>query len=401
MGTRGRRNGRTAGAGLIVIGRRLGVLTAISLILAGVLALGISARRHTPAQARAKSAAGLPQAQRPIPSPTAKPVTNVYAATTGTTVPAYLARFPERVYVPDSTDIGMLEVIDPATYAVVTRLRVGHTPYHITPSWDMTHLYVGNEVSGNLTTIDPLTGAAVATVPVPHPYNLYFTPDGKTAIVVDEREKQLVIMDPVAWTTLGAIPIPWPGVDHLDFSADGSYLMASTEFAGVVVKVDLVTRSVDGTVAVGGLPIDIRLSPDGSVFYVANQGRGGVSVVDPVAMKEVAFIATGKGAHGFQLSRDTTRLYVSNRLEGTISVIDMATRVVVDKWHTGGSPDMMQVSPDGRQLWISGRFDRAIYVVDTITGALVKTIHVGMQPHGLAYFPNVGRFSLGHNGVYR
>jgi YVTN family beta-propeller protein len=62
---------------------------------------------------------------------------------------------------------------------------------------------------------------------------------------------------------------------------------------------------------------------------------------------------------------------------------------------------MMQISPDGHQLWVSGRFDRAVYVLDTGTGAVIKTIHVGNQPHGLTYFPNVGRFSLGHNGVYR
>src|ERR1700737_681251 len=109
----------------------------------------------------------------------------------------------------------------------------------------------------------------------------------------------------------------------------------------------------------------------------------------------------GRGAHGFQLSRDTTRLYVSNRLEGSISVIDLETRQVVAKWHTGGSPDMLQLSPDGLQLWASGRFDRSVYVIDTTAGALLKNIHVGLQPHGLTYFPNVGRYSVGHNGVYR
>jgi YVTN family beta-propeller protein len=385
----------------LVVSGRMTILAVVSLVLAVILAMTVSTRHLAAVPVGGKPAAGLPLQRWQKSSLAGAQGANVYSAATGTSVAPDLARFPERVYVPDSTDIGMLEVIDPATYTVIARIRVGHTPFHITPSWDMAHLYVGNEVSGSLTAIDPLTGAATATIPVPHPYNLYFPPDGKTAIVVAERERRLVLMDPNTWTEVGSIPIPWPGVDHLDFSADGRYLLASTEFAGVVVKVDLISRSVAGTVVVGGLPIDVRLSPDGTVFYVANQGRGGVSVIDPVAMKELAFIPTGKGAHGFQLSRDTTRLYVSNRLEGTISVIDTSTRGVVDTWHTGGSPDMMQISPDGRQLWVSGRFERAVYVVDTITGGLIKTIHVGNQPHGLAYFPNVGRFSIGHNGVYR
>ena len=94
-------------------------------------------------------------------------------------------------------------------------------------------------------------------------------------------------------------------------------------------------------------------------------------------------------------------MYVANRLEGTISVVDLATNKVVHTWTTGGTPDMMQLSVDGRQLWVSGRYDSAVYVLDTQTGELLHTIYTGAQPHGLTYFPNPGRFSLGHNGVYR
>jgi YVTN family beta-propeller protein len=327
--------------------------------------------------------------------------TNIYAATTATSVPARLAGIPERVYVPDSTSSGMVDVIDPSTLAVVGHFAVGHIPYHITPSWDMTRLYVANEASSSLTVVDPLSGQVVTTIPVAHPYNLYFTPDGATAIGVDERERKLLLMDPHTFAVSDTIPIPWAGVDHMDFSADGSYLLATTEFAGVVVKVDLVTHQVAGFLHLGGQPIDVRLAPNGTEFYVANQTRGGVSIVDPVAMKETGFIATGRGAHGFQLSRDTAQLYVSNRLGGTVSVISLATNTVVATWRTGGNPDMMQISPDGRQLWVSGRYNRDVYVVDTATGALLATIGVGLQPHGLVYFPNVGRYSLGHNGMYR
>jgi len=42
-----------------------------------------------------------------------------------------------------------------------------------------------------------------------------------------------------------------------------------------------------------------------------------------------------------------------------------------------------------------------VYVVDTRSGRLLRTIHVGAQPHGLALFPQPGRYSLGHTGVYR
>jgi YVTN family beta-propeller protein len=118
-------------------------------------------------------------------------------------------------------------------------------------------------------------------------------------------------------------------------------------------------------------------------------------------MKVVRFNRTGRGAHGFAVSRDTKDLYVSNRLAGSISVIDFATERVVHTWHVGGSPDMLQVSPDGSQLWTTNRFGSTVSVISTLDGHLIRQIEVGIDPHGLTYFPQPGRISLGHNGVYR
>src|SRR5215212_1625505 len=282
---------------------------------------------------------------------------NVYSETTTEELDESVAAVPERVYVPNVGD-GTVSVVDPDIFRVVDRYAVGEVPYHVTPSWDMKKLYVNNEASSSLTEIDPKTGKPTGSVSVPYPYNMYF-------------------------------------------SAKGDYLLASSEWGGVVSKVDTREMKLVDSVEVGGLPIDVKLSPDGSVFYVANQGRSGVSVIDPIVMEEVGFIATGRGAHGLQISRDAKSLYVSNRLEGTISVIDLSTREVVDTWVTGGTPDMFQLSPDGTRLWVSGRYDGAVYVVDTRSGELLATVHTGLEPHGLSYFPNPGRFSLGHNGVYR
>ncbi|MGI8909503.1 MAG: beta-propeller fold lactonase family protein [Rubrobacteraceae bacterium] len=325
---------------------------------------------------------------------------NVYAATMTSEVKESLAGLPELVYVPNVVE-NSITVIDPATFQVVDSYQVEQLPYHITPSWDMSQLLVNNEESSTFTVIDPETGRPSDTVSAPFPYNFYYTPDGETAIVVVERLQTLEFRDTETWELQGSVYIPWPGVDHLDFSKDGDYFLASSEWSGAVSKVDVEKMELVDFVEVGALPIDIKLSPDGEVFYVADQGTMGVHVIEPEEMKEIDFIPTGEGAHGLQVSRDTKSLYVSNRLEGTVSVIDFETRKVTDKWVTGGTPDMFQLSPDGRQLWVSGRYDGAVYVIDTKNGELLSTIYTGAQPHGLAYFPNPGRFSLGHNGVYR
>ena len=348
-----------------------------------------------------------PQAGPTLPKPAGPAVpgdrpsaqTNALAAMSGSLSGA-VADIPTRVYVPNS-DAHTVSVIDPNTLQVVSTFATASVPHHITPSWDLTKLYVNNTSGNAVTVIDPRTGKASETISVVDPYNLYFTPDGAKAVVVAERMQRLDYRDPKTWALIKSVPIPGSGVDHLDFSADGSYLLASDEFSGHVVKVDNQKMEVAGQVSVGGLPVDVKMSPDGSVFYVTNQGRHGVSIIDPNEMKEIGFLPTGRGAHGLNYSRDTTRLFVSNRLDGSISVIDVAKREVAATWKVGGSPDMLQVSTDGKQLWYSNRMQGSVSVVDTADGHVIKTIPTGAGAHGLCLFPQPGRYSVGHNGVYR
>ncbi|HEV3401512.1 MAG TPA: YncE family protein [Acidimicrobiales bacterium] len=338
---------------------------------------------------------GGPGPDQPAPGPV-----NVFAATISPTLSPAVAGIPPRVYVPNS-DAGTVSVIDPATLEVIDRFAVGQIPHHVTPSWDLTKLYVNNTGSNTLTVIDPKTAKPSGEIAVDDPYNLYFTPDGTKAIVVAERLKRLDFRDPETWELIKSVPIPWAGADHLDFSADGKYLMVSTEFTGKVAKVDTERMELVGAAEVGSLPIDVKVSPDGSVFFVTNQGRHGVSIVDPETLTEIGFLPTGRGAHGLNYSRDTETLYVSNRLAGTISLIDVASRTVRGTWNVGGSPDMIQINPDGSQLWVSGRYHGNVVVVDTATGNVIKSIRTGAGAHGLAYFPAPGHHSVGHNGVYR
>ena len=325
---------------------------------------------------------------------------NIYSQTTAPHLSPAVADVPLRVYVPNS-DAASVSVIDPVSLRVVDRFNVGVRPHHVTPSWDLTKLYVNNTEGNSLTVIDPRTGQPTGTIPITDPYNLYFTPDGSKAIVVAERYQRLDFYSPADWTFLKSVSIPWPGVDHGDFSADGRYFFASTEFSGQVVKVDTETMTLVGRGSVGSLPIDVKMSPDGKVLYVANQGRNGVSLVDPETLAEIAFLYTGVGAHGLNVSRDTATLFVSNRMEGTISVIDFATRAVRETWRVGGSPDMIQVSADGTRLWVSNRFHGSVSVIDTTTGTVIATIPTGAGAHGVSLFPQPGRYNVGHNGVYR
>lgn len=325
---------------------------------------------------------------------------NVYAHTGAGMMSPAVQGVPTRVYVPNTLS-NTVDVIDPTTLQVVDSYPVGMTPQHVVPSYDLKTLYVNDNRGNTLTPIDPMTGRAGAPIPVDDPYNLYFTPDGTRAIVMAERNSRVDFRDPQTFELVKSVPIAHAGINHADFTPNGKVMIASCEFSGWIVRIDVTTMTVTGELDVGGMPIDVKSSPDGTVMFVANQGRGGVSIVDPATMREVGFIATGSGAHGLSVSRNGKQLYVTNRKAGSISVIDFASRRVVATWLVGGSPDMGGVSADGNQFWVSGRYNSAVYVIDTASGKLAATIPVGNGPHGLALFPQPGRFSTGHTGNYR
>jgi YVTN family beta-propeller protein len=329
---------------------------------------------------------------------------NVYAADRAGMLSPVVRHFPERIYVPNSLS-DTVSVIDPKTYKVTDTFGVGALPQHVTPAYDLKTLWVDNDAANTLTAIDPLTGRPGRSVAVADPYNLYFTPNGRFAIVVAEALQRLDFRNAQTMSLHHSLAVPCKGVDHMDFTADGRYLLASCEFGARMVEVDVRRERVVRAISLqsGAMPQDVKISPDGRTFYVADMMHGGVWMIGAGSMHVEGFIRTGAGAHGLYPSRDAKLLYVSDRGEGAISVISFARRAVVRKWVIpgGGSPDMGGVSADGRVLWLSGRYDGVVYAIDTQSGKLLAKIPVGRGPHGLSVFPQPGRYSLGHTGVFR
>ncbi len=335
--------------------------------------------------------------------------TDVYAGTRELS-PAVADHLP-RVYVPNS-ESNTITVIDPATFEVVDNYPAGgHEPQHVVPSYDMQMLYANNDLpigSGSLLPIDPRTGKAGEPIPVRDPYNMYFTPDGKYALVVAEADRSLDLYDPHSWQKVNAIAVPdCGGVNHMDFTADGRFALTSCEFSGRMAVVDIanlaLVRMIDLPGGRNGKPQDVKLSPDGRTFYVADMVANGIYVFDAKTFDNTGFLETGHGTHGLYVTRDSKQMLITNRHEGSISVWDFAANRLVHKWQIpgGGSPDMGNISADGRVFWVSGRYHGEVYAIDIAEWKLLARIKVGKGAHGLTVWPQPGRYSTGHTGVMR
>ncbi len=346
-----------------------------------------------------------PATGRLLAATTRSSVANVYAHDGAGMMSPAVKGVPARIYVPNS-DSNTVDEIDPRTFRIVRHFAVGALPQHVTPSYDLKTLYVLNDEGNSVTPLNPRTGTPGRSIPVTDPYNMYFTIDGRYAIVVAERNARLDFRDAHTLRLYHSLPVPCRGVDHMDFSADGSYAIASCEFSGQIVKVDIAQQRVVGTLTLGSggaSPQDVKLSPDGSVFYIADKAANGLWMVAGDRFRPIGFLPTGAGTHGLYPSRDGRFLYATNRGDGSISVISFATRKIVKTWRIpgGGSPDMGGVSADGKVLWLSGRYNGVVYAISTINGRLLARIPVGSGPHGLSVWPQPGRYSLGHTGILR
>jgi DNA-binding beta-propeller fold protein YncE len=427
-----------------------GAAAAAALAAAALLLAPRPSPAQGPASAAAAPAAPATPAGATLPGmpPVVDPA-NLYSETAAGKLSPVLAGDLERIYVPNlrGNDVW---VVDPKAMKVVDKYKVGYSPQHVVPSWDLRTLWVTNNAErrndGSLTPIDPRTGKPGPEVVVDNPYNMYFTPDGKSAVVVAEARRRLDFREPKSMALQYSIETPGcAGVNHADFSIDGRFAIFTCEFAGTLVKIDMEKRAVAGYLKLKmpttrfrenpgaprvkpgevwepgeteictvtkGMPQDIRSSPDGRRFYVADMHADGVHIIDGASFTQVGFVATGLGAHGLYPSRDGKRLYVANRGthkihgprkgNGGVVVIDFATEKVVARWPVpgGGSPDMGNVSADGRYLWLAARYDDVIYRFDTGSGEVAQ-VKVGAEPHGLTVWPQPGRYSLGHTGNLR
>jgi len=375
--------------------------------LAGVLALSGcgGSGHHTASLASHTQSVRTVSASRHIRAAQRGPL-NVYAHDAVGDLSPTVRGDPAVVYVPNSMS-NTVDEISQRTFKIIREFPVGALPQHVTPSYNLRTLWVDNDDGNSLTPINPKTGIPGKPVPVEDPYNMYFTPDGRFAIVVAERLERLDFRDANTMKLVHSLPVPdCPGVDHMDFSANGRYAYASCEFGGRMIEIDVAHQRVLRTLTLNGgnsMPQDVKLSPNGRTIYVADMNNGGVWEINPTTFHVKGFIQTGAGAHGLYPSRNAQVMYVSNRSAGSVSVVSFKTNRVLETWQLPqpASPDMGGVSADGRTLWLSGRYNSVVYAINTSNGHLRAEIPVGAGPHGLCVWPQPGRYSLGHTGILR
>src|SRR5258708_39205862 len=80
---------------------------------------------------------------------------------------------------------------------------------------------------------------------------MFFTPGGRYEMVIAERRRRIDFRDAHNMELVQSLPVKCKGVDHLEFTVDGRYAIATCEFSGQLVKIDLASRTVAGHLSLG------------------------------------------------------------------------------------------------------------------------------------------------------
>jgi YVTN family beta-propeller protein len=192
-------------------------------------------------------------------------------------------------------------------------------------------------MGGSVLVLDPGTLATLQTINVGDmPAEVTFSPDGSLGWVANTMSNNVSVIDVrtkavVNTIAVGVTPVgPW--------QADNGFVYVDDETSQQVSAISRRSQSVRFTINLGFTPGMAKLGPDGNL-WVTDETNGQVVLFDATRTNRVGQIATGMGAHGLTFSGGGSTAYVTNQMENTLSVIDVERRAVKATLPTGTKPN--------------------------------------------------------------
>lgn len=238
---------------------------------------------------------------------------------------------------------------DTKTNELIKEVKVGNHPAHIVFTSDGKYALVTNNEDNNVSVIDLGTYTVTNTVETGKgPHGFRISANDKFAYIANMGEDTVSVINLESFTEEKKIKVgPMPVTTGV--TSDGKTLIATLNSENSLAIVDLATDEVT-KVEVGVGPAQVYIQGDNKFAFVANQGTAenpstSVTKVDLESKTAVATIETGKGSHGVVVSPDNKFVYVTNMFENTVSVIDNEQNKVIQTVEVGETPNGISIMP--------------------------------------------------------
>jgi YVTN family beta-propeller protein len=226
---------------------------------------------------------------------------------------------------------------------LLKEVEVGSHPAHIVYTEDGKYALVTNNEDNSVSVIDTQDYTVLNTIGTGEgPHGFRISSDSKYAYIANMGEDSVSVinletMKEERKIQVGAAPVT------TGISTDGKTLVATLNAENALAIVDLESGNIE-KVGVGIGPAQVYLASNNEFAYVANQGTesnpsNSITIVDLKSKAAISTIETGKGAHGVVLSEDSNTAYVTNMFENTVSIIDLITKEVKQTIKVGEVPN--------------------------------------------------------------
>ncbi|SFA49657.1 40-residue YVTN family beta-propeller repeat-containing protein [Parageobacillus thermantarcticus] len=139
---------------------------------------------------------------------------------------------------------------------------------------------------------------------------------------------------------------------HIVFTENGKYALVTNNEDNNVSVIDMASYSVIQTIPTGKGPHGFRISKDSRYAYIANMGEDSVSILNLETMKEEKKIKVGSTPVTTGITSDGKTLAVTLNKENALAIVDLASGKV-EKVPVGRGPAQVYMDPDDTFAYVA------------------------------------------------
>jgi YVTN family beta-propeller protein len=280
-----------------------------------------------------------------------------------------------------------LAAVNLADFRVTASVGVAPQPERILVRPGSRQLYVVS-ATGKINVVTHPNPRVITTLDVGRSAkDLAFSPDGRSAYVLDPADSEVIFLDCDAGKETARIHLR-EAVSDLALAPDGKTLVVASPGLNRLTFLSTQTRQPLAAVEVGQGPSAMVILPDSSIVFVADTGEEKVSAVNVATQKLLSNIEIGTRPTALLLKPDGGEIFVLSAQTASLVIVDAFHDNVEQTFPTGREPVAGVFRQDSSVLYIANAGDGSVMALDVQNRAVLASTHVGVEPRALALTPD-------------
>jgi YVTN family beta-propeller protein len=312
-----------------------------------------------------------------------------------------------------------VNIIDPATHAVVGEIKGIEAPHGIAASRDGSRIYVSEEAQKTLDVVDGKTLEVIKRIPLSGgvPNLIALTPDERRLYValrpswddlshfpqvLARNNGAIDVIDTGTLQDVKTIPLKG-GIHDLYVTPDGKYVVGGAARdieppVNMMSVIDTGTNEVAWTLSMSPSPspMAIYTNPDGSTKWILaqNGSLNGFVVVDFATRREIKRVNNPEiplekqnpsgppsPSHGIAVTSDQKTLLVNSRLNSALYAYSLPDlKLLGSAALSGVGASWLTITPDNKTAYVANEQSNNVSVVDIKSMKEIARIPVGFVP---------------------